>query len=60
MAHGGQLRRNDLEMPAHRQLGLRVEIVEAARGESAEILPQQGLVLGPGQVLDHRVSGFER
>src|ERR1700680_140216 len=34
--------------------------MEAARGESAEVLPQQGLVLGAGQVLDHQVSGFER
>ena len=56
--HRGQLGGDDLEMPVHRQLGLRVEVVEAARGEGAEVLPQQDLVLGPGQVLDHHCFPF--
>ena len=33
LAHRGQLGGDDLEMPVHRQLGLRVEVVEAARGK---------------------------
>jgi hypothetical protein len=48
LPYGGQLGGDDLEVPVHRQLGLRVQSVEAARGEGREILPQQDLVLGPG------------
>jgi hypothetical protein len=53
--HGGQLGGDDLEMPVDRQLGLRVEVIEAARGKGTKILPQQGLVLGVCQVLKHRI-----
>ena len=52
-AHRGQFRSDDLEVPAQRKLGLRIEVVEAAQGEVEEILPQQRVVLGPGQLLDH-------
>ena len=44
--HRGQLGGDDLEMPVHRQLDLRVEVLEAARGEADEVLPQQDPVLG--------------
>jgi hypothetical protein len=30
--------------------------METTRGEGAEVLPQQRVVLGSGQVLDHRAS----
>ena len=50
----GQLGGDDLQVPVERQLGLRVEIVEAARGEGGEVLPQQGVVLAPGQTVEHR------
>jgi hypothetical protein len=56
LPHGGQLAGDDLEVPVHRELGLRVEIVEAARGKGGEILPQHGLVLGTCRVADHRSS----
>src|SRR5258708_39653258 len=46
-------------MPVHRQIGLRVEVLEAARGEADEVLPQQDLVLGRGEVLEHHFSAFE-
>src|SRR6202023_3560346 len=55
-----QLGGDDLEMPVHRQLGLRVEVLEAARGEADEVLPQQDLVLGRGEVLEHHFSAFEK
>src|SRR5436190_11076391 len=58
LPHRRQFRGDDLEVPAPRQLGLRVEIVEAARGEGAEVLPQDGVVLGPGKALDHSDSHF--
>ena len=57
--HRGQLGGDDLEMPVHRQLGLRVELLEAARGEGGEVVPQQDLVLGRGEVLEHHFSAFE-
>src|SRR5215471_14061999 len=55
----GQLGGDDFEMPVHRQAGLRVEILKAASGESRQVVPQQDLVLGPGQVLKHHCSVFE-
>src|SRR4051794_25062577 len=55
LPHRRQFRGDDVEVPAPRKLGLRVEIVEAARGEGAEVLPQNSVILGPGQVLDHRL-----
>jgi hypothetical protein len=58
--HIGQLGGDDLDMPVHRELSLRVEVMETTRGEGAEVLPQQRVVLGSGQVLDHRAFGFER
>ena len=58
LPHRGQLGGDDLEMPVHRELGLRVEVVEAARREAGEVLPQQDLVLGRGEVLDHQLFRF--
>src|SRR5437764_7289658 len=58
--HGGQLGGDDLDMPVHRQLGLRVEVLETAHGEADEVLPQQDLVLGRSEVLEHHFSGFEK
>src|SRR3984893_7624573 len=57
--HGGQLGGDDLEMPVHRQLGLRIEVLETAHGEADEVLPQQDLVLGRSEVLEHHFSAFE-
>src|SRR4029077_16892238 len=37
-----------------------VEILETARGEADEVLPQQDLVLGRGEVLEHHFSAFEK
>src|SRR6201984_2183387 len=56
LAHRGQLGGNDLEMPVHRQVGLRVESVKAAHREGREIVPQQDLVLSPGEVREHYIS----
>src|SRR5438477_988200 len=58
--HGGQLGGDDFEMPVHRELGLGVQVVEAARGESDEVLPKHAVVLLPGQALDHHFSAFEK
>src|SRR6267154_5911794 len=58
-AYGGQLGGDDFEVPVHRQGGLRVEILEAAAGERREVMPQQELVLGSGQVFEHHGSPFE-
>jgi hypothetical protein len=52
--HLHQLGGDDLDMPVHRQLGLRIELMETARDEGREVLSQQGLVLGPRQMLNHR------
>jgi hypothetical protein len=43
--HGVQLGGDDLEVPVHRQAGLRVEILEAASGEGRQVAVQQELVL---------------
>src|SRR5580704_11121101 len=56
LAHRGQLGGDDLEVPVHRQPGLRVEVLETAPGEGRQVVPQQELVLRPGQILD--CSGF--
>jgi hypothetical protein len=53
MLHRGQLGRDNLEMRVDRELGLRVEVLETARGEAEEVPPQQDLVLGWGEVLEH-------
>jgi hypothetical protein len=53
-AHRGQLGSDDVEVPIHRQAGLRVEILEAAPGEGREVVPQQAVVLGSRQVVEHR------
>src|SRR5271170_185286 len=53
-AHLHQLGGDDLEMPVHRQLGLRIELLEAAGDEGGEVLAQQRLVLGARQVVTHR------
>src|SRR5258705_12811435 len=58
--HGGQLGGDDLEMPVHRQHGLRVEVIETARGEGGEVLSKQSLILGPGEVLHDHVSKFAK
>ena len=34
--------------------------MEAARGEGDKVLPKHGVVLLPGQVLDHHFSAFEK
>src|SRR5689334_8563307 len=59
-ANRGQLGRDNVEMPVDRELGLRIEVMKATPRETAEILPQQGVVLGQGQVLGHRLSPSER
>jgi acyl carrier protein len=59
LPHRGQLGPDNLEMPVDRELGLRVEVLETARGEPDEVPPQQDLVLGRGEVLEHHFSGFE-
>ena len=58
-AYGGQLGGDDFEVPVHRQGGLRVEILEAASGESREVMPQQELVLGSGQGFEPHGSPLE-
>src|SRR5258708_4765127 len=55
-AHLGQLGGDDLKVPVGRQAGLRVEVLETAPGEGREVVPQQELVLCPGQ--DCHCSGF--
>jgi hypothetical protein len=45
-AYGSQLGGDDFEVPVHRQVGLRIEVLEAASGESREVMLQQELVLG--------------
>ena len=52
--HRRQFGGNDLDMPIHREVGLRIEVVKAAPGEGGEILSQQGLVFGMCQLLNHR------
>src|SRR5947209_7091585 len=47
-------------MPVHRELGLGVQVVEAAHSESDEVLPKHAVVLLPGQALDHHFSAFEK
>jgi hypothetical protein len=56
LAHLHQLAGDDLDMPVRRELGLRVEIIKAACGKRGEILPQQDVVLGRCEILDHRSS----
>ena len=60
LANRGQRGSNDLDMPIERQLDVRIEILEAARDEGGEILPQQGLVLGGRQVVNHQTPVFCR
>jgi len=60
LLHRGQRGGDDLEMPIHCQLGLRIELVEAARNKGGEVVPQHGLVLGARQVLNHRILVFCR
>jgi len=60
LAHCYQLGGDDLDMPIRRKLGLRVQIVKAARREGLEVLPQQSVVLGPIQSLDHSLTGLAR
>ena len=50
VAHRGQLRRDDFDMPVHRELGPRAELVETALREAGEIEPQQCVVLGPRNI----------
>jgi hypothetical protein len=60
LADRGQLGRDDLEMPVHREGCLRIDLMEAAHGEGAKILPQQRLILDPGQALEHRLIACRR
>ena len=60
LAHRGQLRGDDFEMPIHGELGLRVEVSETAVSEAGKILPQDGLVIGRGQVVDDHSSDREK
>ena len=55
----GQLGGDDIEVPVHRQVGLPVEVVKAASGESREVVPQQAVVLGSGEGFEHHGSPFE-
>ena len=48
LSHSGEFGGNDLEVPVHRQLGLRVEVVKAAHRESRKIMAKQDLVLCQG------------
>jgi hypothetical protein len=45
LPHFGQLGGDDLEVPVHRQTGLRVETLEAALGEARQVVAKQELVL---------------
>src|SRR5271155_1957354 len=58
-SHGGQLGGDDFEVSVCCQAGVRVEVLEAAPGEGGEVVSQQDLVLGRGQVIEHHVSPFE-
>ena len=60
LPHRGELGGDDLEMPVHRQLGLRVEVLEAARGKGGEVVPQQELVLCPRQDVHCSGSPIEK
>ena len=59
LSNVGQFGGDDFKVPVHRQVGLRVEILEAASGEGCEVVPQQELVLGAGQVFEHYGLPFE-
>ena len=58
--HRGELGGDDLEVPAHRQLGLRVEVVETACGEQRKVVALRGVVLGARQPLNHRIRSSYR
>ena len=49
--HGGQLGRDQFEVPIHRQADLWVELLEAAAREGRQVAPQQEVILGLGQPL---------
>src|SRR5215831_15219879 len=59
-AHGRQLGGNDLDVPVQPELGLWIEITEAARREGDEVLPQHRLVLGRRRVFNHPMGPFCR
>ena len=46
-AHRRELRRDQLDMPVHRERGARVELAERARREAREVVPQQCRALAP-------------
>ena len=60
LPHGGQLGGDDLEVPVGRQAGLGVEVLEAAPGEGRQVVPQQELVLRPGQILHYSDFPIEK
>jgi hypothetical protein len=53
VAHCAELCGDCLEMPVHRELGLRVELAKGAQREGGEIRPQQRVALSRGQGLAH-------
>src|SRR6516165_11453057 len=57
--HLHQFGGDDLEVPVHRQIGLWVELLEAARREPREVAPQQDLVLSSGQSSHDHFSDCE-
>ena len=60
VSHCGEFCGNDLEVPVRHQLGLRVELLKAARCEGRQILPEQRVIFTPGQVVEHHVSPFAK
>jgi len=60
LAHRGELGRDHLKVPVDCQFGQRVQIVKAASGKGGKILPQQDIVFGSGQVLEHRLIASRR
>ena len=51
LPYRGQRGGDNFEVPVRRQAGLRVKVLEATPGKGREVVPQQEVVLRPGQVL---------
>jgi hypothetical protein len=56
LPHRGEFGGDDLDVPVHRQVGLRVEVAKAALGEGGKILAERYVVLGRGQIPQHRLT----
>ena len=57
--HCGQLCRDDLDVPVHRERHERVERAKTALREGSEIQPQLGLLLAPGERLADNATDYE-